>query len=504
MNWLRRMEGKEGKESSDKSPHSKDRRDFLAALALSWLLNAEGLLAETKPMLEKPTYDLTQKQPHFEPQATAMISLWMQGGPSHVDLCDPKPELEKLDGKDLPSELPEEVGMANNPTTKTVMASPWKFKKHGQCGMEWSELLPHIGEVSDDITLIRSMYAPTANNHIQATRAFQRADKSNRLGNSDRPSLGSWFTYALGSESQNLPAFVAMSDAGSLPIDGTANWTNGVLPSVYQGTMIRPTEPRIVNLDAPPYLKGEPQQSALKFLERMNRRHLAEYPEHSDLEARIASFQLAARMQLAASDAMDLSQESEATHRLYGLDDPLTRQYGANCLLARRLIERGVRFVQLYTGTQYWDHHSRIVGDLPACCRRTDKPVAALVKDLKQRGLLGKTIVHWGGEMGRLPVIQGKGTNRRTVGRDHNVYGFSTWLAGGGFKAGHVHGVTDEFGFKAVDGRVGPADYLATLANQFGLDHKRLTFRSAGREHSLIDGQECRILEELLKNPARS
>ncbi len=484
------------------------RRHFLAAqsmglggLALSWMLKEEGIAGESRPELESPVFDLSGKAPQSDPQAKAMISLWMQGGPSHVDLCDPKPELDKLDGKDLPGELPEEVGMPNNPTTKTVMASPWEFRKYGESGMEWSELLPHIGGISDEMTLIRSMYAPTANNHFQATRAFQRADKSNRLGKSDRPSLGSWFTYALGADSRNLPAFVALSDIGSLPIDGTGNWTNGMLPSVYQGTLIRPREPRIVNLDAPPYLKGEPQREALGFLDRMNRRHLEDYPANSDLEARISSFELAARMQLAASDAMDLSQETEATRRMYGLDDPITEQYGANCLLARRLIERGVRFVQVLNGSQYWDHHSRIVGDLPACCARTDKPVAALVKDLKQRGLLDSTIVHWGGEMGRLPVIQGKGTNRRTVGRDHNVYGFSTWLAGGGFKRGHIHGATDEFGFKAIEGRVGPADYLATLAHQFGLNPEDIVFESAGRKHSLIDGQEYRIVNEILRRP---
>jgi hypothetical protein len=426
----------------------------------------------------------------------------MQGGPSQIDLCDPKPELTKLDGKELPDELPSEVGMPNNPTVKTVLASPWKFKKHGQCGMELSELLPHLGDVVDDLTLVRSMYAPTANNHIQASRAYQRADGSNRLGNSDRPSLGSWVTYALGSESQNLPAYVALTDSGDLPIDGLGNWTNGFLPSIYQGTVIRPQEPRIVNLNAPPHLQGEPQQRALEFLERLNRRHLAENPGIDDLEARIASFQLAARMQLVASEALNLSQETAETQRLYGLDDPLTREYGSNCLLARRLIERGVRFVQVYTSAQYWDHHSRIVGDLPACCRRTDKPVAALIKDLKRRGLLDTTIVHWGGEMGRLPVIQGGGTNRAAIGRDHNVYGFSMWLAGGGFKGGHIHGATDDFGYRAVRDRVGPSDYHATLLHLLGLDSQRLAFRHGTRELRLVDGEPPgRIVRELLKAP---
>jgi hypothetical protein len=349
------------------------------------------------------------------------------------------------------------------------------------------------------------MYSPTVNNHIQAIRAFQRADGSNTLGNSDRPSLGSWLGYGLGSESQDLPAFVALTDAGDLPIDGINNWTNGFLPSLFQGTVIRPREPRIVNLDPPPHLKGEPQQSGLEFLERMNRRHLEEYPGNNELEARIASFRLAARMQLVAAEALDLSQESEETHRLYGLDDPKTRQYGSNCLLARRLIERGVRFVQVYTGSQYWDHHSRIIGDLPAACERTDKPAAALVKDLKQRGLLDSTIVQWGGEMGRLPVIQGNGTNRNSMGRDHNVYGFSMWLAGGGFKAGHIHGATDEFGFKAVEEPVGHADYHATLLHQFGLDPERLVFRLGTRDLRLPDGRHTgRIVRELLKRAPTS
>jgi hypothetical protein len=346
------------------------------------------------------------------------------------------------------------------------------------------------------------MFAPTVNNHGQAIRAYQRADHSNRLGNSDRPAVASWITYALGAESQDLPAFVALTDHGDLPIEGLANWSSGFLPSVYQGTVIRPHEPRIANLDAPAYLKGEPQDSALAFLERMNRRHLAQHPGNSDLEARIASFQLAARMQLVASEALDLAGETEETRRLYGLDDPLTRVYGANCLLARRLIERGVRFVQVCTGSQYWDHHARIVGDLPAACRRTDKPVAALVKDLKRRGLLERTIVHWGGEMGRLPVIQGRGTNRNSIGRDHNVFGFSTWLAGGGFKAGHVHGATDEFGYKAIVDPVSPSDYHATLLHLFGLDPKRLAFRHGLREESLIENQPCRVVREILDERA--
>lgn len=489
------------------SEHCCSRRHFLAGqtmgiggLALAWLLDQDDLRAEpAKP--ERPTFDLKPKAPHHPPRAKSMISLWMQGGPSHIDLCDPKPELTKLDGKPFPGGLNLKSDMPNNPNSETLLGSPWKFKKHGQCGMELSELLPHLGEVVDDITLVRSMYAPTVNNHIQASRAFQRAEASERLGLSDRPSLGSWITYGLGSESQNLPAFVALLDHGDLPTDGLGNWTNGYLPSLYQGTVIRPREPRIVNLNAPAYLKGQPQEEALQFLERLNRRHLEQHPGADDLEARIASFQLAARMQLNASEVMDFSSESEETKRMYGLDDPLTRDYGSNCLLARRLIERGVRFVQVFTPSQYWDHHTRIFGDLPPACKRTDKPTAALVKDLKQRGLLDSTIVQWGGEMGRLPVIQGKGTDRRAVGRDHNVYGFSMWLAGGGFKAGHIHGATDDFGYKAVTDPVSHSDYHATLLHLFGLDPERLVHRLGTRDLRLPDGQKPgRIVRELLND----
>jgi len=480
---------------------SQTRRKFLAAhaagiggIALAWLLNEEGLLAEpVRPELAKPTFNVRPKPPHFEPRAKAMISLWMQGGPSQVDLFDPKPELARLDGQKFPQEV--KYDMANQASDKTL-ASPWKFSKHGQCGLELSELLPHLGEIADEITLVRSMYTDV-NNHGNSIRALQTGDPTGTTVG--RASLGSWVTYALGSETQNLPAFVALTDTGPIPVQGIENWSNGFLPAVYQGTVIRPEEPRILNLEPFPHMKGEVQRSALDLLERLNRRHLAERPGNSDLEARIASFELAARMQVAAVETLNLSQESEETHRLYGLDDPVTREYGANCLLARRLVERGVRFVQVYTRSQFWDHHNQIHRLLPEACARTDKPAAALVKDLKQRGLLDSTIVHCGGEMGRLPVAQtgGNGTRER-IGRDHNTFGFSMWLAGGGFRGGYVHGATDEFGHKAVVDRVSHHDYHATLLHLFGLDHGRLAFLAGGREQRLTSAQPCRIVEELL------
>ena len=265
-------------------------------------------------------------------------------------------------------------------------------------------------------------------------------------------------TYGLGCETENLPAYVALIDPGQLPVMGVENWSNGFLPSLYQGTVVRPQEPRILNLDPPPHLKGPAQQLALEFLEKLNREHLSQRAGYHDLEARIASYELAAHMQLAAKEAVDFSRESKATHRMYGLDDPATKDFGSRCLIARRLIERGVRFVQVFTENQRWDHHGSIRSGLPSACKKVDVPSAALVKDLKQRGLLDSTVVHWGGEMGRLPVIQND-TGPSRVGRDHNTYGFSMWVAGGGFKQGHIHGATDELGHKAVEDIVHHFDY---------------------------------------------
>jgi hypothetical protein len=303
--------------------------------------------------------------------------------------------------------------------------------------------------------------------------------------------------YGLGTENQNLPAFVVLTDPDGLPVLGMQNWSNGWLPSLYQGTVVRPREPRILNLDPPRELRGEPQQRYLQYLSELNRDHLERHPGELDLEARIASYELAARMQSAAKEAVDLSQETEATQNLYGLNDPATKDYGTRCLIARRLVERGVRFVQLYTRYQLWDHHGNIRTALPAACKKVDQPSAALVADLKQRGLLDSTVVHWGGEMGRLPVIQND-AGPDSVGRDHNTYGFSTWLAGGGFKAGYIHGKTDEFGHKAVENIVTHSDYHATLLHLFGLNHEKLVFTRNLQEASLVDKQPARIVTEIL------
>jgi hypothetical protein len=328
------------------------------------------------------------------------------------------------------------------------------------------------------------------NNHVQSISAMNSGQIA-----AGRPALGSWITYALGSECQDLPAFVVLSDPSGLPVSGVDNWQNGWLPSLYQGTVVRPQEPRFLNLDPPPRLRGAPQERFLSYLEGLNREHLNRHPREQDLAARIHSYELAAKMQGAAKEALDISAESPATHQLYGLDDPETKDYGARCLIARRLVERGVRFVQLHTGNQTWDHHGGIVKSLPIICRRTDQPAAALVQDLKQRGLLDTTLVHWGGEMGRLPVVE----NEKNIGRDHNTYGFSMWLAGGGVQGGTVHGETDELGHKAVQDTVSHHDYHATLLHLFGLEQKQVAFSRPNGVGSLLEGADGQIVWKILK-----
>jgi uncharacterized protein (DUF1501 family) len=459
----------------------------LGGLALAWLLKQDVALAvPPKPLLERPTFDLKPRTPPREPQARAMISMFMQGGPSHIDLFDPKPELSKRHLQTFTGDI--QYDNAAEASAK-LFGTPWKFAKHGACGMDLSELLPHLGQVADDVCLIRSMQT-AVNNHGQSINALNTGNIS-----AGRPALGSWMTYALGSESQNLPAFVVLTDPGGLPVLGVENWQNGWLPSLYQGTVVRPQEPRILNLDPPERLRGPAQRRFLSYLEQLNRAHLDEHPREQDLSARIQSYELAARMQVAAKEALDVSGETEDVHKLYGLDDSVTREYGTRCLIARRLVERGVRFVQIFTGNQTWDHHGNIQKALPDVCRKTDKPAAALVQDLKQRGLLDTTLVHWGGEMGRLPVIQ----NEKSIGRDHNTRGFSTWLAGGGVKGGCIHGDTDELGHKAVRDVVTHHHYHATLLYLFGLDAEQVAFVRPSGVGSLLDGQSADIVWNILK-----
>jgi hypothetical protein len=476
------------------------RREFLeksyglGAIALATLMKEEGLLANPAISGAAPQhFDTLPKPPHGFGRAKSMISMFMQGGPSHIDLFDPKPELNRLDGKDFPGEVKYDDAAG---ASREVMGSPWKFSKHGQSGMDFSELVPNMAGIADEITMIRSMHTGV-NNHGQSINAL--INGSILTG---RPTLGSWLTYGLGSENQNLPAFVALTDPRGLPVLGVDNFTNGWLPSVYQGTVIRPKEPRILNLDPPMSLKGDAQKRYLDFVDGLNRGHLDARPGENELEARIQSFELAARMQISAKEALEISQESEATLRMYGIDQKETEDFGTRCLIARRLVERGVRFVSVFTGNQTWDNHASITTGLPAACRYVDKPAAALVLDLKQRGLLDSTVVHWGGEMGRLPVIQNRAGaprgDRKSVGRDHNTYGFSMWVAGGGFKGGYTHGATDEFGHHAVENVVNHYDYHATLLHLFGLQAEELTYKRNGTPQSLIQNDEAKIVSELL------
>lgn len=473
------------------------RREFLAqnamgvgGMALAWLLQQEDSLATpaTIPQAQQ-TFDMKPKSPPHAPQADAMISLFMHGGPAHMDLLDPKPELTKYSG----TEYADDVQFSFiNRASKTLFGSPWRFQKHGECGTEVSELLPHFADIVDDACVIRSMH--TGHNGHEVSIRYWHGGIPAVLG---RPTLGAWLTYALGSESQDLPAYMVLTDPGGHPVDGVNNWTNGWMPPLFQGTVLRPNEPRILNLQPPKHLKGELQRQNLAFLAQLNQAHLDRHPGENDLEARIASYELAARMQTAATEALDISGESEATLRLYGIDQDATKEYGTRCLIARRLVERGVRFVQLFLGGQPWDNHGSIKSTLTAVCQRTDQPAAALVKDLKQRGMLDSTLVHWGGEIGRLPVTENHGA-AESSGRDHNGQGFSCWLAGGGVKGGMTYGETDEFGHRAVVDKVTPNDLQATLLHLFGLEHEQLSFRYNGREQSLTDGRECRIVREIL------
>lgn len=473
------------------------RRNFLAhnamgfgGIALAWMMQQEQLRANPAQTKAAVPVDLKPRPPHFPPKATAMISLFQHGGPSHMDLMDPKPELTKYSGTDYQGDI--HYSFVNR-ASKTLLGSPWKFQPRGQCGTEISELLPHLAEIVDDICVIRSMHTG-ANGHEVSIRYFHGGIP----GVLGRPTLGSWLVYGLGSESQDLPAYMVLSDPGGLPVDGVNNWTNGFMPPLFQGTVLRPNEPRILNLDAPPHLKGNLQAQNLQLLDQLNRRHLESLPEERDLEARIASYELAAAMQTSAREALDLSQETQATLDMYGIDQAETRDYGTRCLIARRLVERGVRFVQLFHNNQPWDNHTNIRGGLPSICRKTDQPVAALVKDLKQRGMLDSTLVHWGGEIGRLPVTEGDGSKPEAAGRDHNGQGFSIWMAGGGIKGGMTYGETDEFGHKAVTNVVTPNDYQATVMHQFGLDYKQLLFAQGGQEQEITNNRPARVVSDIL------
>jgi hypothetical protein len=455
-------------------------------VALAHLLAQDGLLAAND---ENPAprrgHNLRPRPAHFPAPARSVILLFQNGGPSQMDLFDPKPELTRRNGQ----VYAEKVEVLQPGNSNQLMASPFKFEKHGQCGMELSELLPHLGSVADELCLVRSMYTDN-NNHPQALRSFLTGKIL-----PGRPTLGAWVTYALGTENEDLPAFVALRDPKGYNSGGTLNWDSGWLPAVFRATEFQSQGAPVLNLHPAVPLPAGAQRADLDLLARLNEEHRRRFPNESDLEARIRHYELAARMQLSAERVLELSGETENTQKTYGMDRSATADYGKRCLMARRLVEAGTRFVHIDAPVRTpWDNHSGLKKGIEEIAAKVDQPAAALIRDLKQRGLLESTIVVWTGEFGRLPVSQ------NGDGRDHNRNAFGLFVAGGGFKSGYIHGATDDFGYRAVEGRVGCPDFLATLLNQLGLDHERLAYFHNGREETLTDPAVTRahVVDELL------
>jgi hypothetical protein len=459
------------------------KRDFLrrcgmgmGALGLAGLLGNVGFLNSARAE-DAPLSPLTPKMPQFPGKAKRVIHIFANGGPSHVDTFDPKPALDKYAGKLLPME-----NLATERKTGAAFASPFKFKKYGQSGIEVSDLFPHVAENIDDICVIRSMMADVPN-HEPSLMLMNCGD-----ARSIRPSVGSWVTYGLGSENQNLPGFIAMCPGG-YPIQESQNWQAGFLPGAYQGTYIDTGHTKLEDLIQNiknNYVSQPEQRQQLDLLQKLNEEHLAKRRDDIQLEARIESFELAYRMQMDASDAFDISHEPESIRKMYG-EGTQARQL----LITRRLIERGVRFVQVWHGGgQPWDSHDDIQLNHGRLARECDQAIGALLKDLKQRGMLEDTLVVWGGEFGRTPTVElpKPGANAGKVnGRDHNHHGFSMWMAGGGVRGGYVHGATDDYGFAAVENKVHVHDLHATILKLLGFNHEKFTFRHSGRDFRLTD-----------------
>jgi len=450
-------------------------------LGLANLL-AEDVMADSIADAANP---LAVRRPMYVPRAKRAIFLFMSGGPSHVDLFDPKPMLGRDTGKPLPFPMPALM----RTKTGNLLGSSYKFKKHGQCGTEVSELLPNIASCVDDICLIRSMVADNIN-HNGACLQMNTGEQT-----FSRPSLGSWLLYGLGSENQDLPGFVVLSPAQ--PAQGAPLWSSSFLPAAYQGTLVSDLKNPIADL-ANDRVARPQQRRQLDVLKQLNELHEQAREEDSRLSARIASFELAFRMQAEAPEAFDISSESPATRKLYGVDDAATETFGKQCLLARRLVERGVRMVQVYhtqtskrSSCQLWDQHGNLHVELPNNCAATDKPVAGLIKDLKGRGLLDDTLVIWGGEFGRTPTAE------NSDGREHHPFGFTMWLAGGGVKGGIVHGATDDYGWYAAQDSVHVHDLHATILHLMGINHEKLTYRYSGRDYRLTD-VSGRVVREML------
>ena len=466
------------------------RREFLfrsgggfGALALSSLLGEDGFFRKASAASQNPLDPLGAKPPHYPGKAKSVIWVFLEGGPSHLDLFDPKPALEKLAGQPMPESFGRPItamGTANN----TIMPTQRVFQQHGQSGIWVSDWYPHIARHVDKISVLRSCWADGLN-HVGSVCQMNTGEIL-----AGRPGLGAWAIYGLGSSNQNLPSYVVLTDVNEV-VGGPKNWSSGFLPAIYQGTQFRNEGAPIFHLAPPGSIGDRQQRSKLDLLSRLNRSFSADKLEDSNLAARLNSYELAYRMQAAAPEAVDLSGESRATRELYGCDDPATEKFGTNCLLARRMVERGVRFIQCYSGSgSGWDAHSNIEANHSKNCKASDKPIAGLLADLEARGLLDSTLVVWGGEFGRTPF------NEKSDGRDHNPWGFTMWFAGGGIQGGSVVGSTDEIGLRAVDERAHVHDIHATILHAMGLDHERLTYLHNGRDEraSVVGG---RVVEKL-------
>jgi hypothetical protein len=471
-------------------PSSLTRREMLGRIGMGFgAMGLGDLLAETSSISLNP---LAARQPPLPAKAKRVVHLFMNGGPSHLDTFDPKPSLDQYDGKAIPSPLKTER------PTGAGLKSPYAFQKYGQSGIEISELFAKTAQHADDLCIIRSMHTDLPN-HEPSLGLLNCGEA--RL---NRPSLGSWITYGLGSMNQNLPGYIAMCPGG-MPIRRTKNWQAGFLPSAYQGAYVNTDHEsvdKLVEFIRNGALDGKRQREQLDLLLAFNQRHLAERQKDTQLEARIQSFELAYRMQMEASDAFDIMKEPEAVRQMYGVKPGPEGSFARQCLIARRLLERGVRFLQLWTGDgQPWDNHDDVLDHKPLAAK-VDQPIAALLTDLKQRGLFDDTLVIWGGEFGRTPVVElpTPGLNAgKQRGRDHNPYGFTTWLAGGGVKRGHIHGATDEFGFAAAEKPVHIRDLHATILHLLGFDHHKFTYRYAGLDYRLTGVEEGpKVVTELL------
>lgn len=443
------------------------------SLALSWLLSQEGFAASIGADNLNP---LAPRLSHFPAKAKSVIFMFMVGGPSQIDLFDPKPELNRLNGQPLPPSFGKPVSQFTKGDTP-ILGSTRKFQKHGKSGIEVSDLVPNLAQCVDDICFLRSCWCTST---VHAPAMYEMHSGRTLMGH---PSLGSWVSYGLGSTNENLPAYCVLLQPEGTPEGGAPCWSNAYLPAVYQGTLLRRGANPLLHLKPPADITPSRQRATIDFIKQMNEKDLD--PSRSDLAARIASYELAFRMQSHAPEAVDLSKESERTKNNYGLNDKKTSDFGTRCLLARRLVERGVRFVQLYSGggpliTQ-WDAHDDINSNHEKMCGHVDQPIAALLKDLKSRGLLDSTLVVWASEFGRLPNTQGG------RGRDHNPHGFTMWLAGGGVKGGQTIGATDELGLNAIDTRISVNDFHATLLHLLGMDHEKLIYPHLGKDERLTD-----------------